>query len=67
MVYDDGVELFSDTGIPCEASITEEIETAREILGATRDIAFSEVADWSFAREIRRQKSVDELGNKSEA
>jgi hypothetical protein len=28
----------------------EEIETAKEILGITRDVSVSEVADWSFAR-----------------
>lgn len=50
MVYDDGVKLFSDTGIPSEASVLEEIETAKEILGVSRDITVSEVADWSFAR-----------------
>jgi NitT/TauT family transport system substrate-binding protein len=50
MVYDDGVKLFSDTGIPSEASVLEEIETAKEILGVTRDISVSEVADWSFVR-----------------
>jgi ABC-type nitrate/sulfonate/bicarbonate transport system substrate-binding protein len=50
MVYDDGVKLFSDTGIPSEASMIEEIETAKEILGITRDVSVSEVADWSFAR-----------------
>jgi hypothetical protein len=27
----------------------EEIETAKEILGFTRDVSVSEVADWSFA------------------
>ena len=50
MVYEDGVKLFSDTGIPSEASMIEEIETAKEILGVTRDVSVSEVADWSFAR-----------------
>jgi NitT/TauT family transport system substrate-binding protein len=50
MVYDDGVKLFSDTGIPSAASMTEEIETAKEILGITKDVSVSEVADWSFAR-----------------
>jgi NitT/TauT family transport system substrate-binding protein len=50
MVYDDGVKLYSDTGIPSDASMTEEIETAKEILGVKREISVSEVADWSFAR-----------------
>jgi hypothetical protein len=44
------LSFFSDTGIPSEASVLEEIETAKEILGVTRDISVSEVADWSFVR-----------------
>ena len=50
MVYEDGIKLFSDTGIPADAAVIEEIETAKEILGISRDISISEVADWSFAR-----------------
>ena len=55
MVYEDGIKLFSDTGIPADAAVIEEIETAKEILGISRDISISEVADWRFARD---RKSV---------
>jgi ABC-type nitrate/sulfonate/bicarbonate transport system substrate-binding protein len=50
LVYDDSIKLYSDTGIPSESSMIEEIETAKEILGSSRDVSISEVADWSFAR-----------------
>jgi len=54
MVYDDGVRLYSDTGIPSDASMTEEIGAAKEFLGITREVAISEVADWSFVRAALR-------------
>jgi ABC-type nitrate/sulfonate/bicarbonate transport system substrate-binding protein len=50
MVYDDGIKLYSDTGIPADASVLEEIAIAKEILGISRDVSTSEVSDWSFAR-----------------
>jgi len=50
MVYDDGIKLYSDTGIPSDSSMMEEIGIAKEFLGISRDVAITEVADWSFAR-----------------
>jgi hypothetical protein len=50
MVYDDGIKLYSDTGIPADASVLEEIGIAKEILGISRDVSTSEVSDWSFVR-----------------
>jgi hypothetical protein len=50
MVYDDGIKLYSDTGIPSDRSMMEEIGIAKEFLGISRDVAIAEVADWSFAR-----------------
>ena len=50
MVYDDGIKLYSDTGIPADASVLEEIAIAKEVLGISRDVSTSEVVDWSFAR-----------------
>ena len=51
LVYDDAVKLYSDTGIPTDASMLEDIATAKETQGITRNVAISEVADWSFAGE----------------
>jgi len=50
MVYDDAVKFYSDTGIPSDASVMEEIAIAKEILGVSREVSISDVADWSFAR-----------------
>jgi NitT/TauT family transport system substrate-binding protein len=50
MVYDDGVKLYSDTGVPTEASMLEEIAIAKEVLGITKEVPASDIADWSFAR-----------------
>jgi ABC-type nitrate/sulfonate/bicarbonate transport system substrate-binding protein len=50
MVYDDSIKLYSDTGIPSDASVIEEIAIAKEILGISRDVSTSEVSDWSFVR-----------------
>src|SRR5262249_50653368 len=50
MVHEDGIKLYSDTGIPSDASMMEEIGAAKEFLGITREVAIAEVADWSFVR-----------------
>jgi ABC-type nitrate/sulfonate/bicarbonate transport system substrate-binding protein len=54
MVYDDAIRLYSDTGMPTEASIAEEIGVAKEIIGISRDVSPSEVADWSFVQTALR-------------
>ena len=51
LAYDDVIKLYSDSGIPSESSIIDEIAMIREIIGTKRDITPSQVADWSFARE----------------
>ena len=54
LVYDDATKLYSDSGIPSEGSIIDEIAIIKEILGTKREIAVAQVADWSFAREVLR-------------
>jgi len=54
LAYDDVIKLYSDSGIPSESSIIDEIAMIREIVGIKRDIAPSQVADWSFAREAAK-------------
>jgi ABC-type nitrate/sulfonate/bicarbonate transport system substrate-binding protein len=51
LAYDDVIKLYSDSGIPSENSIRDEISVIREMSGTTRDITPSHVADWSFVRE----------------
>jgi NitT/TauT family transport system substrate-binding protein len=55
LVYDDATKLYSDTGIPSEASMLEDIAVAKETQGVTRKVSISDVADWGFAREASRQ------------
>jgi NitT/TauT family transport system substrate-binding protein len=55
LAYDDVVKLYSDSGIPSENSILDEIAMIREMIGTTRDIPPSQVADWSFAREAGKR------------
>ena len=50
LVYEDAVQLYSDTGIPSEDSMSEDIISARKIQGLAREVPASAVADWSFAR-----------------
>jgi NitT/TauT family transport system substrate-binding protein len=54
LAYDDVVKLYSDSGIPSENVMRDEIATMKEILGVKRDITLSQVADWSFAREAAK-------------
>jgi NitT/TauT family transport system substrate-binding protein len=51
LVYDDAIKLYSDTGIPTDASMIEDIASAKETQGITREVSISDVADWRFARE----------------
>jgi ABC-type nitrate/sulfonate/bicarbonate transport system substrate-binding protein len=51
LVYDDAIKLYSDTGVPTDASMMEDIASAKETQGITREVSISDVTDWSFARE----------------
>ena len=51
LVYDDAVKLYSDSGIPAEESMMEDIVHARKIQGVAREVSIGEVADWSLARK----------------
>jgi ABC-type nitrate/sulfonate/bicarbonate transport system substrate-binding protein len=54
LAYDDVVKLYSDSGIPSESVMRDEIATMKEILGSKRDVGLSQIADWSFAREAAK-------------
>ncbi len=55
MVYDDAVKLYSDIGIPTDASMMEDIASAKETQGISREVSISDVADWRFAREATKE------------
>jgi ABC-type nitrate/sulfonate/bicarbonate transport system substrate-binding protein len=54
LVYEDAIKLYADNAIPSDASMMEGIANGKETQGITREVAISEVADWSFAREAAR-------------
>ena len=54
LVYDDAIKLYSDTSIPTDASMMEDIASAKETQGVTGKVSISDVADWGFAREASR-------------
>lgn len=53
-VYDEALSLFMWNGIPSEASMKADIDSAKEVQKITQDISGSEVADWRFAREAHK-------------
>ena len=53
-VYDELVGLYAETGIPKEAGILENIAIAKDMMGITRKVAISDVADWSLARKAAK-------------
>lgn len=64
LVYDDAVKLYSDTGIPSEDSVMEDLSHARKIQGVTREVPISEVADWSLARRALELLEKERKGTK---
>jgi len=54
-VYDDYIVLCSDTGIPADASLMEDLAIVKESLGIRREVPIADVADWSFARKAAQQ------------
>ena len=54
-VYDDYVVLGSDSGIPADSSLMEDLAIVKESLGIRREVHASDVADWSFARKAAQE------------
>ncbi|MBI4528636.1 MAG: ABC transporter substrate-binding protein [Deltaproteobacteria bacterium] len=63
-VYDDAVQLYSDTGIPSEDSMMEDIAHARKIQGVRREVSIGEAADWSLARRALELLEKERKGTK---
>jgi len=64
LVYDDAVKLYSDSGIPAEESMMEDIVHARKIQGLAREVSINEVADWSLARRALELLEKERRGTK---
>jgi ABC-type nitrate/sulfonate/bicarbonate transport system substrate-binding protein len=56
LIHDEVIKLYSDNGLVSDEAIQEFIATSKETLKSSRQVASSEIADFSFAR-----KAVSEL------
>jgi ABC-type nitrate/sulfonate/bicarbonate transport system substrate-binding protein len=60
LVHEEVVRLYSDTGLVSDEAMHEFIATSKEVLKTSKEVSFSEIADFSFARkaasEIREGK-----------
>ncbi|HEY2919867.1 MAG TPA: ABC transporter substrate-binding protein [Candidatus Binatia bacterium] len=56
LIHEEVVKLYSDTGLVSDEAMREFIVTSKEVLKTSKEVPFSEVADFSFAR-----KAVNEI------
>ena len=56
LIHEEIVKLYSETGLVSDEAMQEFIATAKETLKSSREVSFTEVADFSFAR-----RAVSEL------
>jgi hypothetical protein len=50
LIHEEVVKLYSDTGIVSDEAMQEFIANAKEAVKTSREVPFSEIADFSFAR-----------------
>src|SRR5262245_52183141 len=51
LIHEEIVRLYSDTGIISDDAMQELIASSKEVLKTSKEISFSEVADFNFARK----------------
>lgn len=51
LIHEEIVKLYSDTGVVSDEAMQEFIANSKETLKSSREISFSEIADFSFARK----------------
>jgi ABC-type nitrate/sulfonate/bicarbonate transport system substrate-binding protein len=60
LIHEEVVKLYSDTGIVSDEAMQEFIANSKEAVKTSREVSFSEIADFSFARragsELREGK-----------
>jgi ABC-type nitrate/sulfonate/bicarbonate transport system substrate-binding protein len=56
--YDGSVKSFNDDGSVTDSGLRIAIDEARKAINITREVAFSEVADFSVLREAQREMGV---------
>ena len=55
LIHEEIVKLYSETGIISDEAMQELIASSKEVLKTSRDVAFAEVADFSFARKAANE------------
>jgi ABC-type nitrate/sulfonate/bicarbonate transport system substrate-binding protein len=50
LIHKEIVKLYSDTGLISDEAMQEFIASAKEVLKTSKEVSFSEIADFSFAR-----------------
>lgn len=50
LIHEEIVKLYSETGIVSDEAMQEFVANSKEALKVTREVSFSEIADFSFAR-----------------
>ena len=50
LIHEEIVKLYSDSGIISDEAMQELIASAKEVLKTSKEVSFSEIADFSFAR-----------------
>ena len=51
LIHEEVIKLFSDNGLVSDEAIQEFIASSKETLKTSRQVASSEIADFSFARK----------------
>ena len=51
--YPDIIRAFSEDGIPAEAAVMKEVQTAIETAGAKAGTTISDVYDYSFSKKVK--------------
>jgi ABC-type nitrate/sulfonate/bicarbonate transport system substrate-binding protein len=51
LIHEEIIKLYSDTGIVSDEAMQEFIANAKDVLKSTREVSFTEIADFSLARK----------------
>ena len=55
LIHEEIVKLYSDSGIISDEAMQELIASAKEVLKTSKEVSFSEIADFSFARRAANE------------
>ena len=50
LIHEEILKLYSDTGVVSDEAMQEFIANSKEALKTSREVSFSDIADFSFAR-----------------